>query len=79
MYENVSYLILNTNEAYKLDFDMLLEDNFETARKTVDESKTLISWEDDEPSFVSDIISKEGPYDYYTVLGILNSPPWIVL
>jgi hypothetical protein len=79
MYENIKYLILNTNEAETLDFSLLLEDSFDTARKTVDGTKILISWEGDEPDFVLDINSKEGPYDYNTALSILNSPPWIIL
>jgi len=69
---NINFLILSTSEINKIDFDKILETSSETLRKSLDNSKTVITWEGTEPSFVSTLTTKEGPYDHSEILNILR-------
>ena len=77
VYEERSFLIFNVSEINKVDFDEVLETSPTTLRKSVDETKTLIKWEDpDTPAFVATMTTKEGPYTYDEILVILATPEW---
>jgi len=77
VYEDRSFLIFNVSEINKVDFDEVLETSPTTLRKSVDETKTLIKWEDpDTPAFVATMTTKEGPYTYDEILVILSTPEW---
>ena len=44
MYENRNYLIIPITELSKVDFSLVLETSAETVRKSVNETKTFIKW-----------------------------------
>jgi hypothetical protein len=56
-----------------------LENSADTIRKTVDGTKTFVKWNGNEPSFVSELTTKEGPYSHDEIVEILNMEEWSVL
>ena len=70
------YLIIPTSELSKVDFSKVCESTANTVRKSVDETKTFIKWDSDEPSFVSNLIGAEGPYTKEEILTILATDAW---
>ena len=71
-----TYLIIPTSELSKVDFSQVCETSAETVRKSVDETKTFIKWDDDEPSFGSNLTGTEGPYTKEEILTILATDAW---
>jgi hypothetical protein len=71
-----TYLIIPTSELSKVDFSQVCETSAETVRKSVDETKTFIKWDDNEPSFVSNLTGTEGPYTKEEILTILATDAW---
>jgi hypothetical protein len=76
MYTNRQFLIIPTSELSKVDFDQIQETSSETVRKSVDESKTFIKWDDVEPTFLSELVNTEGPFTYEEILNILSTEEW---
>tara|TARA_B100000035_G_scaffold232682_1_gene200913 strand:- start:549 stop:794 length:246 start_codon:yes stop_codon:yes gene_type:complete len=70
------YLIIPTSELSKVDFSKVCESTAETVRKSVDETKTFIKWDSDEPAFVSNLTGTEGPYTKEEILTILATDAW---
>ena len=70
------YLIIPTSELPKVDFSQICETSAETVRKSVDETKTFIKWDSDEPSFVSNLTETEGPYTKEEIRTILATDVW---
>ena len=75
-YDNREYMIFNVSELPNIDFDEVLETSMETTRKSVDQTKTLVKWDDVMPTCVSNLTTKEGPYTYDEILQILSTPEW---
>ena len=71
-----TYLVIPTSELSKVDFSQVCETSSETVRKSVDETKTFIKWDDTEPVFVSSIIGAEGPYNNSEISAILATNVW---
>jgi hypothetical protein len=42
----------------------------------VDETKTFVKWDGEQPEFVSELTTLEGPYTYTEILEILSTPEW---
>ena len=76
MYEKREYLIFPVSELNKIDFTQVMETSDETVRKSVDETKTFVKWEDDMPSSVATLTNTEGPYTHSEMLTILSGPEW---
>jgi hypothetical protein len=76
MYEGRNYIIFPITEISKVDFSLVLETSEDTVRKSLDETKTFIKWEGESPSFVSDIVGAEGPYNHEEICNILSNEEW---
>jgi hypothetical protein len=76
MYTNRQFLIIPTSELSKVDFDQVQETSSETVRKSVDESKTFIKWDNVEPTFLPELVNTEGPFTYEEILNILSTEEW---
>ena len=70
------YLIIPTSELSKVDFSKICESTANTVRKSIDETKTFIKWDGDEPSFISNLTGTEGPYTKEEILTILATDAW---
>jgi len=76
MYENRQYVIFSTTELDQVDFSQVLETSKDTVRKSVDETLTFVKYEDDMPSTVEALTTKQGPYTYEEILAILATEEW---
>ena len=77
MYENRKYLIFPVTELSKVDFNQVGETSAETVRKSVDQTKTFVKYEGQDPTFVSQLTNTEGPYTHEQILNILSTEEWI--
>lgn len=69
-------MIFNTTELANINFEQVLETSQETVRKSVDETKTFVKWDDEIPQCVLDLSTKQGPYTYEEMLDILSTEEW---
>jgi hypothetical protein len=76
MYENRKYLIFPVTELSKVDFNQVGETSAETVRKSIDETKTFIKWDGEDPAFISQLKNTEGPYTHDEILNILSTEEW---
>ena len=76
LYEHRSYMIFNVSELDQIDFGTVLETSAQTVRKSVDETKTFVKWENEMPACVSGLTTKEGPYNHSEILEILSGEDW---
>ena len=76
MYEQRNFAIFSLTEIDKIDFSQVLETSVDTLRKSVDESKTFVKWDGEQPDFVSTLTTLEGPYTYSEILEILSGAEW---
>ena len=70
------YLIIPVSEVSKVDFSQICETSEATLRKSVDETKTFIKWDGDDPSFISSLSNTEGTYNHSEILTILSGVEW---
>lgn len=71
------YVIFNVSELDKIDFNQVFETSIETVRKSVDETLTFVKYKDEEmPSSVASLDTKQGPYSHTEILTILSTPEW---
>jgi len=73
------YLIIPTSELSKVDFSQVCETSTDTIRKSVDETKTFIKWDGNEPSFISNLTGTEGPYSKEEIITILATDVWTTI
>ena len=70
------YLIIPVSEVSKVNFSQICETSEATLRKSVDETKTFIKWDGDDPSFISSLSNTEGTYNQSEILTILSGDDW---
>jgi hypothetical protein len=76
MYTDRKYLIFPTSQLDKVDFTQVNETSAETVRKSIDGTKTFIKWDNEQPSFTSQLTNTEGPYSHSEILAILSTEEW---
>lgn len=76
MYEERHYMIFNVSELSKVDFSQVHETSEETVRRSVDGNKTFVKWDGNAPEFISEMLTKEGPYTHKEILSILLTEEW---
>ena len=76
MYNQRNFVIFSLTELNKIDFTQVLEISAETLRRSVDDTKSFIKWDGEQPEFVSTLETLEGPYTYEEILEILSTPEW---
>lgn len=70
------YAIIPVTEISKLNFNEILQNSKDTLRYSLDKSKVLIKWDEQEPSFLNDLQNLEGPYSQEQIIKIINSTEW---
>lgn len=75
-YDNRNFMIFNVSELSQIDFTKVLETSIETVRKSIDESKTFVKWNNEIPDCVANLTTKEGPYTYEEIIRILQTEEW---
>jgi hypothetical protein len=76
IYEHRNFMIFNVSELDTIDFTQVLETSRDTVRRSIDGTRTFVKWNDDTPSSVAALTTKEGPYNYEEILTILAGPDW---
>ena len=77
IYNNRMYMIFNTSELSKIDFDEVYESSGNTLRYSLNELKTFVKWDGNIiPNSVNILENKEGPYNYNQMLEILSTEEW---
>jgi hypothetical protein len=76
MYETRQFAIFSTTEIDKVDFSLVKETSADTLRKSVDETKTFVKWDGEQPEFVSTLTTLEGTYTYSEILEVLSDAKW---
>jgi hypothetical protein len=76
MYENRKYLIIPTSILDDINFNEVQETSVDTVRKSVDQTKTFVKWEGENPTFISQLTNTEGPYTHEEILNILATEEW---
>ena len=76
MYEDRNYMIFNISEVNQIDFNTVLETSAQTIRVSVDGTKSFVKWDGDMPECVSNLTTKEGPYNHDEILAILSGTDW---
>jgi hypothetical protein len=76
MYENRKYLILSVSQLDLIDFTQVGETSIETVRKSIDQTKTFVKWEGQDPTFISELQDTQGPYTHEEILNILSTEEW---
>lgn len=75
-YDSRKFMIFNVSELDQIDFTQVLETSADTVRKSVDETKTFVKWDNTMPDCVANLTTKEGPYTYDEIVVILATPEW---
>ena len=75
-YPNRRFMIFDVSELDKIDFTQVEETSIDTIRKSIDKTKTFVKWDGNTPSFIQDLITKQGPYTYDEILMILSTEEW---
>lgn len=76
MYHNRQYVIFSVSELDQVDFTQVMETSKDTVRRSVDGTLTFVKYEDQMPSTVEALTTKEGPYTHEEILAILATPEW---
>ena len=76
MYDQRNFAIFSLTEIDKINFTQVLETSADTLRKSVDDTKSFVKWDGEQPEFVSTLETLEGPYTYTEILEILSGPEW---
>jgi hypothetical protein len=66
------YTIISKYDVASIDFDQVLECNESHLHYSLDGSKTLVKYRDDQPSF----LSGKTEYDHAEILAILATDEW---
>ena len=71
---DTKYIILNTSELYKVNFNEVLET---AVRPSVDGLKTFVKYTSNNmPTSITNLITKEGPYTVDEMHSILATAEW---
>lgn len=72
-----THLVVGTSEIDLVTFPQVNEVKA-NVEYSLNGDKFRISWDGDEPSFVDNLTTKEGPYDEEGILFVLDSYEWLV-
>ena len=70
--ENRKYVIIESSEVSSINFSEVMETSADTLRYSVDETKTLVKFVGDTPSF----LDGKTQYTHSEILNILSGPEW---
>ena len=72
-----TYVIFNVSELDIIDFSQVFETSAETVMRSVDRTKTFVSYKFDMmPDFINLLKTKEGPYNHSELNQITSTSEW---
>lgn len=72
----MNYLIIDYIEKDKVDYDQIREISFDFCRRTINNNRFMVSYENSVPNFINNLSNYEGPYDYSSMFDILQTEQW---
>jgi len=69
-------MIFPVDQVSAIDFSEVLETSEDTIRKSLDETKTFVKWNGEQPSCVASLTGTEGPYTHSEILAIMDTAEW---
>ena len=73
VYNNLTYVILESSEISSVDFSKVKNTSAEMLRKTVDQSEAIVKYEGDKPSF----LNGKSTYSHKEILSEVKKSKWI--
>lgn len=75
-FENRHYVIFDMSEVATIDFSEVMETSVDTLRKSVDESKSFVKYEGDQPPSVVALATRSQEYSHEEILAFLAGDEW---
>jgi len=75
-FENRHYVIFDMSEVATIDFSEVMETSADTLRKSVDESKSFVKYEGDQPPSVVALTTRSQEYSHEEILALLAGTEW---
>ncbi len=76
-FENRRWVIFDASEVDSIDFSQVCEQNSNSLRYSIDDSKTFVKWDSGTmPSSVSGLSTKSQEYTHSEILEILKEDEW---
>jgi len=75
-FENRHYVIFDMSEVATIDFSEVMETSVDTLRKSVDESKSFVKYEGDQPPSVVALTTRSQEYSHEEILALLAGTEW---
>lgn len=75
--QGARFIIFNTSELNQIDFSQVLETSIDILIKSVDQTKTFVSWDGEIiPNCLMSLSVIEGPHTYEELSSIISTPAW---
>ena len=75
-FANRRWVIFNVSEIGTIDFSQVCENDANSLRKSIDETKTFVKYDTSIPSSVSSLTTKTQEYTHSEILAILATSEW---
>jgi len=75
-FANRRWVIFNVSEIGTIDFSQVHENDANSLRKSIDETKTFVKYDTSMPSSVSSLTTKTQEYMHSEILAILATSDW---
>jgi hypothetical protein len=75
-FANRRWVIFNVSEIGTIDFSQVCENDTNSLRKSIDETKTFVKYDTSMPSSVSSLTTKTQEYTHSEILAILATSEW---
>lgn len=76
MYDQRNFVIFLLTKINKINFTQVLETSTDTLYKLVDDIKSFVKWDGEQPEFVSTLETLKGLYVYTEILETLSGLKW---
>ena len=73
------YVIFNTTDTDKINYNHVLETSAETLRRSLDGSKTFVKYDGDTPACITELMQNDSAvsiYNHAQILDILSGTDW---
>jgi len=74
-----NYIIFDTSEIDKIDFNQVLETSKDTLRLSIDGSKTFVKWIGDTPSCIDSLTTKGSVLSIEQIVEEMFKPEWVLI
>lgn len=73
---NIKYVIFDTSEIFKLNFNDIKETSIDSLRKSIDGTKTFVKFSDEIPQSIMNLNTKSEVFTHNEIINILSTEEW---